>query len=949
MSSPRSAHKFAGGIATVLLALHFAAQGATITVQGSGDASATALTPVGSNFTAANLRSAIAGASNGDTINFAPALTSGGPATITLTNGEIAITTGLTITGPGAANLTIDGNNASRIFNVNDGTGTLQTVVLSNVTLTHGNTNGGGAVVNSENLTLQACTISNSAGGSNGGGIHQATAGATLTLQQCTFSGNSCSGSTGGGLSVNGGTLFATNCTFTSNTSTFGGAGLGVQGGATANVRSCTFTGNIGPNGGAIGIFTGTLNLSNSTLYGNSSNSGNGGGGVFCTASSSTVSITNCTISGNTSVSSGGGIKTRASFGSPTSALTLNNVIVTGNTRASVADDVADGAVASSSSNNLIGVNTGLSGITNGTNGNQIGTAGAPLNPLLGALANNGGPTQTMALSAGSLAIDAGSNTAAATLSTDQRGLARINGTVDIGAFEYYAPPTVTSVAPAQGPLVGGTSVTLTGSSFTGAIAVRFGTNPASSFTINSATSITCTAPAGTVGTVDISVTGSGGTSASSAADHFSYLDPATVTSVSVPVSGTYSAGQNLDFTVNFTKPVFVTGSPLLGVTIGSTLRNATYLSGSGTASLHFRYTVVAIDSDSDGIALAASLSLNGGTLDDATASNAVLTLNGVPTLTGVLVSTPPTTIITQPADASIFTGQSITLTVAASGLLPTYQWYQGFSGDTSSPVNGATSPTLATPALNASTNFWVRVTAAAGSIDSATAAISVVTPPIVNGGSGTPILGSMTQFAVNGSTDSATVSWDFGDGTVATGTTVPHRYTFPGKYTVTVTLTNALGQTATQTETVTVQGSPLQLLKGKIALGSQSDSVDLVGVLHLPKGLVLAGQPIAITIGDTRQVITLTGRTGRSGGSFIHLFAVTRAGNKTIEQNARFRLSLSGQLAAALKASSPLDSSGLPSQVALQIQFNGDTVFLLVPATFTTSGGHSTANLGAQ
>jgi Ca2+-binding RTX toxin-like protein len=91
-----------------------------------------------------------------------------------------------------------------------------------------------------------------------------------------------------------------------------------------------------------------------------------------------------------------------------------------------------------SDGHNLVGQLTDFSHITaaNGVSGDQIGSSGHPMNPKLGALADNGGPTETMALLAGSPAIDSGSNSAAP--STDQRGDSRV-GTADIGAFERQA------------------------------------------------------------------------------------------------------------------------------------------------------------------------------------------------------------------------------------------------------------------------------------------------------------------------------------------------------------------------------------------------------------------------------------------------------------------------------------------------------------------------------
>src|SRR5262249_4517691 len=86
-----------------------------------------------------------------------------------------------------------------------------------------------------------------------------------------------------------------------------------------------------------------------------------------------------------------------------------------------------------------------------------------------------------------------------------------------------YRGPTVTAISPNKGPLTGGTTVTITGTNFTRATAVTFGSVAAPSATINSATSITATSPAGT-GIVDVAVTSPAGTSVASSADKFAYL-----------------------------------------------------------------------------------------------------------------------------------------------------------------------------------------------------------------------------------------------------------------------------------------------------------------------------------------------------------------------------------------------------------------------------------------
>lgn len=92
-------------------------------------------------------------------------------------------------------------------------------------------------------------------------------------------------------------------------------------------------------------------------------------------------------------------------------------------------------------------------------------------------------------------------------------------------AFSPGTTPAVTAVSPTSGPLAGGTIVIITGSGFTGATAVNFGSTPASSVTVNSDSQITATSPAATtVGPVDVTVTTPDGTTATSAADQYTYI-----------------------------------------------------------------------------------------------------------------------------------------------------------------------------------------------------------------------------------------------------------------------------------------------------------------------------------------------------------------------------------------------------------------------------------------
>jgi alpha-tubulin suppressor-like RCC1 family protein len=115
-----------------------------------------------------------------------------------------------------------------------------------------------------------------------------------------------------------------------------------------------------------------------------------------------------------------------------------------------------------------------------------------------------------------------------------------------VTGFAFGPPPTVTGVKPKTGPISGGTTVTITGTDLTQATAVKFGSTNASSFTVNSATSITAVSPAEPEGTVDVTVTTAWGTSAIALADHFSFTP--TVTGLSPP-SGPAAGGTSVTVT----------------------------------------------------------------------------------------------------------------------------------------------------------------------------------------------------------------------------------------------------------------------------------------------------------------------------------------------------------------------------------------------------------------
>jgi len=121
-----------------------------------------------------------------------------------------------------------------------------------------------------------------------------------------------------------------------------------------------------------------------------------------------------------------------------------------------------------------------------------------------------------------------GTTTGTAVLTDNNLNVTSATQTISLSGTAVLPTPTVTAVSPANGSSAGGTSVTITGTNLSSATAVKFGT-ASGTITANTATSITVTSPAGSIGTVDVTVATLGGTSATSAADKFSYLTAQTI------------------------------------------------------------------------------------------------------------------------------------------------------------------------------------------------------------------------------------------------------------------------------------------------------------------------------------------------------------------------------------------------------------------------------------
>ncbi|KAB8066534.1 IPT/TIG domain-containing protein [Janthinobacterium violaceinigrum] len=336
--------------------------------------------------------------------------------------------------------------------------------------------------------------------------------------------------------------------------------------------------------------------------------------------------------------------------------------------------------------------------------------------------------------------------------------------------FTYVAAPVVSSISPTAGPATGGTTVTISGTNFSGATAVRFGATAATGFTVNSATQITATAPPGIAGTVDVTVTTSGGTSATGAADQFTYVAVPTVTSLS-PTAGPIAGGSTVTVSgTNFSGATAVTfgGTAAIGFTVNSATQiTATAPAGSGTVDV--RVTTV------------------GGT--SATSAADQFTYVAVPVVSSISPAAGPA-------------AGGTTVTISGTNFSGATAVTFGGTAATGFTVNSATQITATAPAGAGTVD--VRITTIGGtSATSAADQFTYVAAPVVSSISPTsgPAAGG-TTVTISGTNFSGATAVRFG-ATAATGFTVNSATqitaTAPaGTGTVDVRVTTAGGTSAT-------------------------------------------------------------------------------------------------------------------------------------------------------
>jgi hypothetical protein len=436
---------------------------------------------------AGSLRQALVDANaapDADTIVFAAGVT-----------GQIALGSELlaseptTIEGPGAGVLTLNGTDATRILSVNTSGAE---VSISGLTFADGLTTGSGGALQSDNtaltirdsvftgndagghggaihvnrgsLTMSGSRLSGNTSNDYGGGLHVEYLSAPLTVSDSTITGNTA-GRYGGGLSVydQSAPIVVERTTLSGNAAITGdGGGIwfeDVYENQPVTVRNSTVSANTaGEGGGGISFgenFSGDNLVVNTTVVGNTARAGAGivfGDQDTANERLGTFSLRSSTVTGNTATEAGGGVLRGVprDYYSSDSALTVLGSVIAGNTAGTGGPDFGQANITGDLTigNSLVGEIDRASFVED-----PAGTVLIGVDPKLGALADNGGPTQTRLPALDSPLVDAG---LAGGLETDQRGLARTfdvasvaqtlgsDGT-DIGAAEliHNAPPTL--------------------------------------------------------------------------------------------------------------------------------------------------------------------------------------------------------------------------------------------------------------------------------------------------------------------------------------------------------------------------------------------------------------------------------------------------------------------------------------------------------------------------
>ncbi len=533
----------------------------------------------------------------------------------------------------------------------------------------------------------------------------------------------------------------------------------------------------------------------------------------------------------------------------------------------------------------------------------------------------------------------------AGSVGTDDVTVTTVAGTSAVNSndkFTYTNAPTVTNISPTTGALSGGTSVAVTGANFVSGVTVNFGSNAATSVVVNSATSITAVAPAGVLGTVDVTVVNSGIVSALSSADHFSYVAVPTVTGINptlgsiaggtpVTVTGTnFGAGATVHFGGTLGTSVVVASSTSLTVlspaeSIGT--QHVTVTTGGGTSAIssadQFSYVgaptitgispTIGVGSGGNSVTITGTNFVVGSTVQFGTNAAASVVINSSTSITAISPSGSLGTV-----DITVTTGSGTSATSTADQF--TYENLPTVTGI--SPTGGPTAS--GTMVTITGTNFFAGTTVSFGATPATSITINSLTSITATAPSSTAGIVDIT--VTNAIGTSATSSSD--------------KYTYTAAPTIT-SISPSSGKTL-GSDVVTINGtnftntanvyfggniSPLVTFGSSTVLTAVTPAVS-AGTYHTTVGTV-GGLSAAVTADEFTflNVPTVTGLTSTNGpvggGTVLTIAGTNFVPSSTVYFGSILASSVTYNSASSLTVTSPSASAGV---VDITVQTAGGT-----------------------
>jgi hypothetical protein len=544
-------------------------------------------------------------------------------------------------------------------------------------------------------------------------------------------------------------------------------------------------------------------------------------------------------------------------------------------------------------------------------------TAGGQTVTITGTNFVIGGTTVTIGGNATTSVSVSGSTSLTAVTPSGTAGAANVVVTTNGGsatgtnAYTYTNPPIVTGISPTSGPQGGGTTVTITGTNLSYPTAVNFGANPATILT-NSSTQITVTSPAGSPGTVDVTVTTGGGTSATSSADQFTYIGA----------------------------PTFISISPTTGPVAGGTFVTITGSGFSGTTSLLFNTT-----SATNITANANTITANVPTNQPAGVVNITITAPGgtVTANNAYTYGAGPVVISVSPSYGPLSSGPTVTITGTNFGSL---NWVKFGSYLATILTNSSTAITVTPPSGSVGTVDVTVSTTYGTSTTSPADQYTYVAAPTVTGVSPSsgPLSGGSTV-TITGTNLAYPTAVKFGGylATILTNSSTTITVTPPSSVsggTVDITVTTAGGTSATSSADQYTFSSLPTVTSVSPSSGplSSGPTVTITGTSLAYPTSVTFGSYLATILTNSSTTITVTPPSGSAGT--VNVQVTTAGGTSAISSADQYTYLAAPTFSGISPLSGPTSGSQSVTITGTNFVTGGTTV---------TIGGHAATSVSVS